>query len=179
MDVNWEIPTTERLSYDLVTADNFLNILDLFKEDEHPYVSESYKDVKKLKEYFVNMEKMRQTRSKYAGQEWLIFHRADQRFIGIISLYDLSTETFNDNDQRCTLGFAINAPYRRNGYGEEAVKAIIDYAKNQMGRHIFLAYTSDSNTASKRLLNKLGFQDVTYQYMCGPDIRYYEMGDIL
>ncbi|MEY3421433.1 MAG: hypothetical protein RIR48_1725 [Bacteroidota bacterium] len=175
MDINWEIPATECLSYELVTVTNYLKILNIFIEDEHPFVSDSYKEPNKLKVYFENMEKLRQSKSKYAGQEWLLYHRADQKYIGIVSLYDLSNETLNDNDQRCTLGFAISAPYRRQGYGNEAVKSLIHFSKNNLGRHLLLAYTHDSNPASKRLLTKLGFQDVTDQYICGPDIRYFSL----
>ncbi len=177
MDINWEIRDSAQLSYELVTSDNYLKILDIFTEDEHPFVSESYKERKKLKVYFGNMEKLRQSKSKYAGQEWMVFHRADQKYIGIVSLYDLSTEEYNDNDQRCTLGFAIHTAYRRKGYGSEAVKALIHYAKHSLGRPLALAYTHDSNPASKKILTKLGFQDVTGQYICGPDIRYFGLGE--
>lgn len=176
MDINWQIPSSQHLSYELVTVSNYQKIVDIFTEDEHPFVSESYKVRKKLKVYFENMEKLRLAKSKYAGQEWMVYHREDQKYIGIVSLYDLSTEEYNDNDQRCTLGFAINTAYRRKGYGSEAVNALIHYAKHSLGRHLALAYTHDSNPASKKILAKLGFQDVTGQYICGPDIRYFALG---
>jgi len=38
---------------------------------------------------------------------------------------------------------------------------------------MYLAYIQDGNKPSKLLFQKLGFEDVTDEYMGGPDVRFY------
>ena len=42
------LPDSERLSYELLTWDNFKQMLELFKNDANPYVNKEFKSLKKL-----------------------------------------------------------------------------------------------------------------------------------
>ena len=56
------------------------------------------------------------------------------------------------------LGYRIFAPYRRNGYAEEACKLILSYVEEWYGEESELfAVTKASNLASESLLRKLNF----------------------
>ncbi|MDA0689145.1 MAG: GNAT family N-acetyltransferase [Proteobacteria bacterium] len=55
------------------------------------------------------------------------------------------------------LGFALLADYRAEGYAAEAARAVIDYARKQLGLQTLLAITVPHNTKSIQLLQRLGF----------------------
>lgn len=59
------------------------------------------------------------------------------------------------------LGYRTFAPYRRNGYAEEACKLIFSYVGEWYGdEYEIFAVTKASNTASENLLKKLNFMIV-------------------
>ena len=55
------------------------------------------------------------------------------------------------------LGFSINPKYQRRGYAYEALSALIAAWFDQTDAQMFLAGHFPYNTASKRLIQKLGF----------------------
>ncbi len=54
------------------------------------------------------------------------------------------------------IGYRIHRPFRRKGYGEEAVKAVADYAKENIGCPLY-ARIREENTPSQQLAIKAGF----------------------
>ncbi len=56
------------------------------------------------------------------------------------------------------LGFAFLPAYWRQGYAFESASAVLHYAHEDLGVGRLLAITNPSNTASIRLLEKLGFR---------------------
>jgi [ribosomal protein S5]-alanine N-acetyltransferase len=56
------------------------------------------------------------------------------------------------------LGFIFNPAYHRNGYAREACAKIIDYAFMQLGAHRIVSYCNPLNTASWKLLEKIGMR---------------------
>ena len=83
---------------------------------------------------------------------WLVELQADHTPVGICGL--LKRETLDDID----LGFAFLAEHRRKGYGLEAARATMAYAKSTLGANRLVAITSPDNVDSQRLLEKLGFR---------------------
>jgi len=170
-----KVNPSKRLVYELVDETNVVKLLKIFKEDDNPYLTEDFKDLKKLKKYYKEMQEMRIKKSKHAGHDWLIRLKDSDTYIGVISIYELSREQIGDLDRKCSLGFAIGNNYQRNYYATEAVQNIFDFVKNNLGRSLVLAYIQDGNVPSKLLLQKLGFEDVTEEYMGGPDVRFYHL----
>jgi RimJ/RimL family protein N-acetyltransferase len=164
-----------RLEYELVEESNVIKLLNIFKEDDNPYVTEDYKDLKKLNKHYKYMQQLRTSQSKLAGHDWLIKLKDSQTYIGVISICELSRETINDNDRKFTIGFAIGNAYHRNHYATEAIFHLFDFAKKVLGRSLALAYIQDGNQPSKQLFKKLGFEDVTDEYTGGPDVRFYHL----
>lgn len=56
------------------------------------------------------------------------------------------------------LGYHIYRPFRRQGYGAEACRAIIAYAEQQMGLKVLFLKIGPDREASVRLAEALGFQ---------------------
>ena len=70
-------------------------------------------------------------------------------------------ETAEDFVLQLELGYHTFAPYRRNGYAEEACKLIFSYVGEWYGdEYEIFAVTKASNTASENLLKKLNFMIV-------------------
>ena len=55
------------------------------------------------------------------------------------------------------LGFAFLPAHRRQGYGREAARACLDYARETAGLRRVVAIVSPDNADSRRLLAALGF----------------------
>ena len=56
------------------------------------------------------------------------------------------------------VGYWLGAPYWGHGYATEAVRAVIDHAFGVLGHAALQAGARVSNSASRRLLEKCGFQ---------------------
>jgi RimJ/RimL family protein N-acetyltransferase len=77
---------------------------------------------------------------------------ADGRVIG-----DCGTLGWTDDQGRVEIGYGLAAPYRGQGYGTEAVRALADWVAAQPGVTAVTAAVEVGNVASRRLLERLGF----------------------
>ncbi len=68
--------------------------------------------------------------------------------IGEISVYN--------EEGKGELGWILNKKYQGKGYAFEAATALIEYAKENLGFNEFFACCDCENTASSRLIEKLG-----------------------
>jgi len=58
----------------------------------------------------------------------------------------------------CELGYILSPSYQRQGYGSEAAAALVRQALTAGGMHRVIAHCNPENTASWRLLEKIGFR---------------------
>ncbi len=56
------------------------------------------------------------------------------------------------------LGYWLGVPFWRQGYATEAARAVIDYAFSELGHQVLHSGARVSNPASRRVLEKCGFQ---------------------
>jgi RimJ/RimL family protein N-acetyltransferase len=56
------------------------------------------------------------------------------------------------------LGYWLGVPFWRRGYATEAARAVIDYAFGELGHEALQSGARVSNPASRRVLEKCGFQ---------------------
>jgi [ribosomal protein S5]-alanine N-acetyltransferase len=83
---------------------------------------------------------------------WFIVRRADGAVIG-----DLGTKGVVDERGRVEIGYGLSAAFRRQGYGGEAVGALVSWLGSQPGVRVVTAEVEVGNGASRRLLERLGF----------------------
>ena len=85
---------------------------------------------------------------------WVVLEKESGRIIGRagFGIADYLPEAELD------LGYLIDTPYRRQGYGEEACRAALDYGRDWLELPEISAYAEAENTASCHLLEKLGFR---------------------
>jgi GNAT superfamily N-acetyltransferase len=97
---------------------------------------------------------------------WLVVRRADGRILG-----DLGTHGPADSEGCVEIGYALAPSARGTGIGTAAVAALVSRLAAMPGIRRLTAVTGADNTASRRLLERLGF------HLTGPlpgtdDVRY-------
>jgi RimJ/RimL family protein N-acetyltransferase len=64
-----------------------------------------------------------------------------------------------DESEEPLLGYWVGRPYWGNGYGREAVAAVIDYGFRILGIETIRAYTDPSNAPSQKVLLHCGLKN--------------------
>lgn len=83
---------------------------------------------------------------------WLVELKSNRKPIGLCGL--IKRDTLDDVD----LGFALLPAFCQKGYAIEAAAATLEYAQTDLQLSRVVAITSQDNTVSGRLLEKLGFK---------------------
>lgn len=83
---------------------------------------------------------------------WLATRREDGAVVG-----DLGWRGGPDAGGEAEIGYGLAAPSRGRGYGTEAVGAMVAWCLRQPGLSALTARVELGNTASRRLLERLGF----------------------
>ena len=100
---------------------------------------------------------------------WAVIEKSSQQIIGMCGLVKRNNLPHPD------LGYSFLPEYFGHGYAFEAAQATVNSAKNQFQLQKLLAIVNVENAASRKLLEKLGFQ---YQRMIAlydnePDLCLY------
>jgi len=93
-------------------------------------------------------------RDRGSGYYFLIRRAADDVLLGGINL----THVRRGIAQSGTLGYWIGAPFARQGYMTEAMKAVLAFAFEDLGLNRVEAACLPDNAASRALLARCGFQ---------------------
>lgn len=75
------------------------------------------------------------------------------------------------NGEKGVIGWVLNKAYQGRGYAFEAARALMDYAMEQLGCSVIVAYCDARNQPSQRLMKKLGMQKVKEGTRTYPDER--------
>jgi [ribosomal protein S5]-alanine N-acetyltransferase len=89
--------------------------------------------------------------------KWGIALRSSDKLIGSITLFHLDF-----THRRAEIGYAQGRAYWGQGYMQEALKAVIHHAFEILNLHRIEADVDPRNAASKRTLERLGFQREGY-----------------
>lgn len=88
---------------------------------------------------------------------WGIARKADDLLIGTCTLFN-----FNFDSRRAEIGYALDRDCWRQGYMQEALTALVNYAFNELELHRLEADVDPRNVASIRTVERLGFQQEGY-----------------
>jgi RimJ/RimL family protein N-acetyltransferase len=83
---------------------------------------------------------------------WFVTLAADGRVVG-----DCGTFGPPDEEGRVEIGYGLAAPFRGQGIGTEAVRALVDWLAGQPAVRVVTASVEVGNEPSRRLLERLGF----------------------
>ena len=102
-------------------------------------------------------------RLSHNRQEWregrsarfVIFHRGQLKgpVVGVANLTQIARGPF----QGCTLGYSLDRQAVGQGYMQEALRAVLDYAFGPFGLHRVMANYLPTNVRSGNVLRRLGF----------------------
>jgi ribosomal-protein-alanine N-acetyltransferase len=100
---------------------------------------------------------------------WLVELKQDATPIGMCGLLKRDVLEYPD------VGFAYLPGFQSKGYGFEAARAVLDYARDVLCLPRVLAIVNVDNVASARLLEKLGlaFTGLVQPYPDEPSLRLY------
>jgi RimJ/RimL family protein N-acetyltransferase len=87
------------------------------------------------------------------GLRWSIARPSDDRMLGHVSVFD-----FSEPSDRAEIGYGLARERWGQGFMNEALIAVIDYAFGPLGLRRLEADTDPRNEASLRALERLGFQ---------------------
>ena len=85
---------------------------------------------------------------------WAVEHQATHRVIGQIYFKHIEPQHL----QTWELGYILNPRYHRQGYMSEAVAALVRHGFANSAIHRMVAHCNPENTASWKLLEKIGFR---------------------
>jgi [ribosomal protein S5]-alanine N-acetyltransferase len=88
------------------------------------------------------------------GYAFFLFRNGDNRLLGGVTL----TNARRGVSQSIAIGYWVGAPYARQGYMAAALHVLVPFVFDSLGFHRIEAACLESNAASRRLLEKCGFQ---------------------
>ena len=166
-----DIPAYEELTFEKLTSENFKQLFLMFEADENPFIDERFKHYEQAKEYAEYLEQYGAYSAKHGGQDWLFSWKNE--YAGILHLYDLSLETFAENNRRCWIGFAIKPSMRNKGITRKVVQNFVQYIfKNYPLIKYVHSMTLKENFAAQGLLNAVGFEEDEAERL-GKEYKFY------
>ena len=146
------ILTTKRLIIKELTTDDVVSLYSLYANKEHvrflPPLDTLEKEVEKQEAYIKNMYNL------YRFGLWGVYLKDTDKLIGRCGLQCIELH----GNTEIELGYLIDATYSHMGYGYEATKSILEYAKNNLYIDSIVTRIHKDNLPSKQLAIKLGFK---------------------
>lgn len=91
----------------------------------------------------------------YGYGYWAVVDPGSGELVGRVGF-----EPYQAGAAAVSFGYLIRADRRRQGLAEEVCRAVLDYAQRNLGFPGICAETAPGNTASRKLLLRLGFQEI-------------------
>lgn len=86
-----------------------------------------------------------------------VFQKSDGIFVGQAGLFHVG---YSDRQSEIELGYRFHKKYWGKGYATESAKALILWARSHLEVDEVIAFTMPENGASRRVLVKVGFDDL-------------------
>lgn len=102
------------------------------------------------------IERVHKIVSQYGSEEfcyWGIELKETGELIGEIDLYDFDSTTEN-----CEVSYSIGYKWWNQGYGTEALRAVVEFGFRTMNIHKISAAHNTDNPASGRIMSKVGME---------------------
>lgn len=88
---------------------------------------------------------------------------------------ELFVDNFGTCSRRCEMDWKIGTVFQGKGYAAEAARAAIEYWIREVGFHRIEAKCCTENTASERVMQKLGM--ILRERFCGKDGRWHDLAE--
>ena len=84
---------------------------------------------------------------------WAVADAGTDRWLGLVNYHDGHIRS-----KRVAIGYIIDPARHRQGIATEAISAMLDFCFGELGLHRVQAFIIHDNTASRALVEKLGFR---------------------
>ncbi|NHN31815.1 GNAT family N-acetyltransferase [Paenibacillus agricola] len=149
---------TERLSLRQITADDSEDLYNFYR-DPNFFQYLDWEGPSSVKESTLLIDSWNQYFEGKKLIPWGISSLKDSRLIGTIMLMP-TRGTFEDVPRYpLTISYDLQKDLWNNGIMTEALKAVLDFSKENIGHHRIQAEVLSENAASLKILKKLGFQE--------------------
>ena len=166
-----DIPAYKELSFKKLTSANFAQLYLLFEGNENLFTDSRFKFYDRAKEYATDLEQYGTSSPKHGGQDWLFLW--DDEYAGILHLYDLSLETFAENNRRCWVGFATKPALRNKGITKKVLHYFLQYIFENYPHLTYIhSMTLKENLPAQGLLKAVGFKEDEAERMSKKHVFY-------
>lgn len=147
---------TERLMLRAITDED---AADIFRIMGDPQVTRYFgrQPMTSLDEAVQQVQGVRTAFQEQSGVRWAIVSRADRQFLGTCGFWRL----IKPHD-RAEIGYELAREWWGQGVMTEAVGAALTFGFTRMGLHSVEAQIHPANSGSRRVLEKLGFEQEGY-----------------
>ena len=153
--IPWTIALTDRLALRESVPDDFDVFYDMYRQpgmtDYMPGLSD---DKEEERETFCAY--IRRMYSFYGYGLWTVAEKASGRVVGRAGMENGSFQ----GQSVPVIGYMIGAEYQRQGYGQEAVRAVAEYAFCELEMERIYGFVHKKNQNSRRLIQRVGFRRI-------------------
>lgn len=142
---------TKRLHLKCIDLSDRDFIFEEFQDDfinRYLFDQEPTREIKEAED-LINFYTMKEPRDQ---NRWVLMENAGNKRIGTCGYH-----LWHREKKEVEIGFELLEPYNGQGYMSEAIGAIIDFAKAEMGVSTIRAIVYVENARCKRLVEKFGF----------------------
>lgn len=161
---SWKISTkveTERLNLEIATLEAADALLEIFNNPRG--MSQEVTRFEPISREALGqlLEESKSDWSKRTSTEnpspliFLMKSKASGEIIGLIEFFNVRRET-----KFAMIGYALDPQYWGKGYGTEATQSFVRFGFEELGLRTIDALVAAENTASVRVLEKVGFQEI-------------------
>ena len=164
--IPWTILTTERCVVKEFSMDYLDALFELYAgEGMTDYIEPlyPYEEERKYQEaYIEHMYRF------YGYGMWIVCEKETGTLIGRVGI-----ENREEMGGELELGYAIGTPYQRQGYAMEVCRAVMQYAKEELGITHLHCLIEEGNAVSEHFAAKLGFSYAEDMDISGKRMRKY------
>lgn len=142
---------TKRLKLRKLTFDDVQSVFSHLKSDERitdNLVSAAHTEIEQTR---IMVEEIINQYDNPGFYDWGIELNESNELIGLIDLYDFDAE-----EPKCNVGYLLGFKWWNQGYGTEALAAVVDFAFNKINIKEISATHNTDNPASGRIMEKVG-----------------------
>lgn len=149
----------QRVYLRLASAGDILEIVDYYRRNRdalkavEPHRPDAFYD---LPYWQLAIKEIRHEFRHDTGVRFIIRKKDDDTFLGLINFTGIERGTL----QSCRVGYSLDRAHQGQGYMTEALSVAVKYMFHEKELHRVQAAYLPENIASKRVLEKVGFQAI-------------------
>ncbi|MEM6966683.1 MAG: GNAT family N-acetyltransferase [Bacteroidota bacterium] len=149
----------------------------IFKLDSNPSVVQ-YLHMAPMNSLQQAIEQIEHVRSQYEKNgigRWVLIEKATNSFVGWSGLKFENHPLLNNQQDYYDVGYRLLPEYWGRGYATESAIASVQYGWEKMGLKKMNAAAHSENLASKNVLKKIGFKEVSLVPFYDFQVVWYEL----